>query len=71
MTGMPTISFKVSEEEARLIRTRAGREGVAFGLSVKSLLDVNVLVAWGWSDHVDLDTGIPGAFLVPDPAAAG
>ena len=26
---MPTISFKVSEEEARLIRSRAGREGVS------------------------------------------
>ncbi len=26
---MPTISFKVSEEEARLIRSRAAREGVS------------------------------------------
>ena len=26
---MPTISVKVSEEEARLIRSRAGREGVS------------------------------------------
>ena len=26
---MPTISFKVSEEEARLIRSRAVREGVS------------------------------------------
>lgn len=26
---MPTISFKVTEEEARLIRSRAGSEGVS------------------------------------------
>ncbi len=26
---MPTISFRVSEEEARLIRSRAAREGVS------------------------------------------
>lgn len=27
--------------------------GIALGFSVKYLLDVNVLVAWGWSDHVE------------------